>query len=51
MNIIYLVNHEHYNYFVLCMILTRKIATQASPILSKDIVPWNGLLPCPLQSV
>jgi len=25
------------------ILLTRKIATQARPILSKEIVPWKGL--------
>ena len=31
--------------------LTRNMATQARPMLSNEIVPWNGLLPWPLHSV
>jgi hypothetical protein len=33
------------------ILLTRKMATQARPILSKEIVPWNGLFGEALQSV
>lgn len=30
---------------------TWKIATQASPMLSNEMEPWNGLLPAALQRV
>jgi len=33
------------------ILLTRKMATQARPILSKEIVPWKGLYGEALHSV
>jgi hypothetical protein len=33
------------------LLLTRKMATQARPILSKEIVPWKGLYGEALHSV